>query len=248
MKNKLVLISGGIDSTVLLHKVVDMHGPQYVKGLSVFYGQKHKKELEFAQYQCTRLGVTFQTLDLSNIFVFNKNLSALLEGSEMEIKKQSYADQLADLGGSGTVSAYVPYRNGLFLSVAASYAIQEDCDTIYYGAHRDDAAGRAYPDCTVEFVASQADAIAEGSGYLVELEAPWIMMAKKEIVNVGRSLNVDFTKTWSCYFGAEKPCGVCGTCVDVREALDANGLEHIIQGGQGYADGNNTSTKLFTTD
>ena len=224
MSKILVLVSGGLDSTVLLGMAVKEIGAKNVVALNTFYGQKHAKEQEYAEYQCKHYGVELYTMNLSEIFAFNKDISALLKGSSMEIVRKSYAEQLKDLGGSGTVSAYVPFRNGLFLSCATAIALQLECDIIYYGAHADDAAGRAYPDCTEGFIRGMNEAIKQGTGYKVELRAPFWMSNKTAIVAKGIKLGVDFSHTWSCYEGKELPCGVCGTCVDRIAAFQANDI------------------------
>ncbi len=228
---KLVLCSGGLDSTVLLHKVARENFRVNVEALSIFYGQKHAKEREFAAWQCEHLGVRLHEADLSNVFKFNPNVSALLQGSEMEIVHKSYAEQLEDLGGSGTVTAYVPYRNGLFLSYAAAVALQLECDEIFYGAHADDAAGCAYPDCTEEFIVAQAEAIYTGTAGKVSLTAPWWQKNKAAIVAYGLQIGMsedEFAHTWSCYEGKGAPCGSCGTCLDRVAAFRANGIQDIM--------------------
>lgn len=227
----LVLSSGGLDSTVLLHKAVKEVGAENVVALNMFYGQKHAKEQECSAWQCDHLGVPVYDADLSGVFRFNPDCSALLARSHMDIVHKSYAEQLQDLGGSGTVTAYVPYRNGLFLSYAAAVAIQLGCDKIFYGAHADDAAGRAYPDCTPEFITAQAEAIKEGTGGQVVMEAPWWDKNKAGIVAAGLELGMtheDFEHTWSCYEGKEAPCGTCGTCIDRKAAFEANGIMDIM--------------------
>lgn len=231
MRKILVLCSGGLDSTVLLHKAVYEESPDNVVALNMFYGQKHAKEAEYALWQTEWLGVPLINADLSEVFKFNKDCCALLAGSKMDIVHKSYADQLADLGGSGTVTAYVPYRNGLFLSYATAVALQMGCDTIYYGAHADDAAGRAYPDCTEEFIVAQAAAIQEGTANKVVMEAPWWNKNKAGIVAFGLEIGMsheEFARTWSCYEGKEVPCGTCGTCIDRKAAFEANGIKDIL--------------------
>lgn len=228
---KLVLCSGGLDSTVLLYKAVAEVGAENVIALSIYYGQKHDKEIESAVWQVVHLGVQLISCDLSQVFNYNLDVSALLQGSKLNIVHKSYAEQLEDLGGAGTVTAYVPYRNGLFLSYATAVALQLGCDTIYYGAHADDAAGRAYPDCTPDFILSQGDAIFVGTGYKVHLEAPWWLINKSGIVAEGLNLGMtvdEFAHTWSCYEGKEKPCGTCGTCIDRAFAFKANQLPDTI--------------------
>ena len=231
MSKILVLASGGLDSTVLLYKAVKEVGAENVIALNMFYGQKHAKEVEYSEWQCKHLGITKYDADLSQVFTFNKDCCALLEGSSLELKHESYADQLAELGGEGTVTAYVPFRNGLFLSYAAAVAIQLNCNVIYYGAHADDAAGRAYPDCTPEFIRAMQAAIKEGTGFKVEMQAPWWNINKAGIVKTGLDLGMtheEFEHTWSCYEGKEQPCGTCGTCIDRKAAFEANGIYDIM--------------------
>lgn len=229
----LVLASGGLDSTVLLHKAVDEVGAENVIAMNTFYGQKHAKEMEYAKWQCEHLGVELHNVDLSQIFSFNKDCSALLQGSKMNIVHKAYSEQLQDLKDAGqapTVTAYVPYRNGLFLSYAAAVALQLNCDVIYYGAHADDAAGRAYPDCTPEFIKAQVKAIEEGTAGQVHMQAPLWNKNKASVVGLGLELGMsheEFEHTWSCYEGKEKPCGTCGTCRDRKEAFVANGIHDI---------------------
>ena len=119
----------------------------------------------------------------------------------------------------------MPFRNGLFLSAAASLALSLDCGYIYYGAHSDDAAGNAYPDCTEHFYKSMGDAIFEGSGKECSLEAPFINHNKADVVKEGLQLGVPYHLTWSCYEGGDKPCGHCGTCIDRQAAFEANGVK-----------------------
>lgn len=229
----LVLSSGGLDSTVLLYKAVKEVGAENVIAMNTFYGQKHAKEMEYAKWTCEHLGVELHNVDLSSIFSFNPNCSALLKGSKMNIVHKAYSEQLDDLkkqGKAPTVTAYVPYRNGLFLSYASAVAIQFNCDLVYYGAHADDSAGRAYPDCTPEFIQAQSKAIEEGTAGKVKMEAPLWNLNKAGVVKLGIDLGMnheEFEHTWSCYEGGEKPCGTCGTCIDRKEAFVKNGILDI---------------------
>ena len=94
-----------------------------------------------------------------------------------------------------------------------------------YGAHKDDAAGNAYPDCSKEFSVLIGEAIEKGSGNQTKLYAPFVEMNKAEIVKIGIGLKVPYEMTWSCYKGGEKPCGKCGTCIDRAKAFKANGIK-----------------------
>ena len=111
----------------------------------------------------------------------------------------------------------------MFISSAAAIAISKNCDVIYYGAHSDDAAGNAYPDCSDEFNKAINDAVYIGSGKKLKVVAPFIGLTKKDVVATGLRLNAPYQLTWSCYEGGEKQCGRCGTCIDRKKAFEANG-------------------------
>lgn len=216
----LVLCSGGVDSTTLLAMAVDKYGSENVVALSISYGQRHEKELKAARDVARYYHVEQRFLDLAAIFADSS--CSLLTHSEKEIPKESYAEQLEETD-TKLVSTYVPFRNGLFLSSAASMALSLECSVLYYGAHHDDWAGNAYPDCSREFVVAMNNAIKEGTGGELHMEAPFVEWSKADIVKKGLELNVPYELTWSCYEGGDKPCGVCATCIDRRRAFELNG-------------------------
>ena len=220
----LVLFSGGLDSTTGLAMAIDKYGKDNVIALSITYGQKHIKEIEASNKVATYYGVEHIYLDLSKIFEFSN--CSLLEKNNIEIPKGEYATQLEN---TDTLSTYVPFRNGLFLSSAAAIALSKGCDVIYYGAHADDAALNAYPDCSVEFTEAINEAIYVGSGNKVKVVGPFVNMTKADIVKKGTLLNVPYELTWSCYEGNEKACGKCGTCLDRKKAFELNGLKDPIE-------------------
>ena len=218
----LVLLSGGIDSTTCLAMAIDRYGKENVVALSALYGQKHTKELKAARDIANYYNIELIEIDLVKIFAYSN--CSLLSHSKDEIPHSSYAEQLEETKGE-TVSTYVPFRNGLFLSTAASIALSKDCDLILYGAHSDDAAGSAYPDCSPVFNQAMNEAIWEGSGHQLKIEAPFVNVSKAEVVRIGLELGVPYELTWSCYEGGEKPCGKCGTCIDRAAAFQANQME-----------------------
>lgn len=222
MKNALVLTSGGVDSTTALALAIEKYGKDHVLALSISYGQKHSKEIEAAKAVAQHYGVEQLFLDLGLIFQYSN--CSLLQQSTEEIPEESYAEQIEKTGGETPVSTYVPFRNGLFLSAAASIALSRDCEVIYYGAHADDAAGFAYPDCSPVFNNAMNTAIYEGSGHQLRIEAPFVNKNKSDIVAIGLKLGVPYELTWSCYEGGDKPCGKCGTCIDRAAAFAANGV------------------------
>lgn len=218
-RRALVLCSGGVDSTTLLARAVRDFGARNVCALSISYGQKHIRELNTARAVAEHYGVCQRMLDLGAIFA-DSNCSLLSHSTE-DVPEASYAEQLEAAKGK-PVSTYVPFRNGLFLSSAASMALSLGCSVLFYGAHHDDWAGNAYPDCSPEFVEAMRRAVEEGTGGELTLEAPYVTWSKADIVREGLELGVPFELTWSCYEGGEVPCGVCGTCIDRARAFAAN--------------------------
>ncbi len=227
----LVLFSGGLDSTTLLALAIEQHGRENVGTLSIAYGQKHARELQAAQSVAAHYGVAQLFLDVGAIFRHSN--SSLLQHSTQAVPSGSYGSQQEAEGE--TISTYVPFRNGLFLSSAASVALGKGCDTLYYGAHHDDWAGSAYPDCSDDFVQAMDKAIRLGSGDALRVEAPFIHWSKGQIVKEGLRLSVPYGLTWSCYEGGALPCGVCATCLDRQRAFAENGAvdpllkkEHVL--------------------
>ena len=222
MEKALVLFSGGLDSSTCLAIAVDKYGSENVIALSIYYGQKHKKEIEASDKVAKYYKVEHLKMDLSKIFEFSD--CSLLSTSHEEIPEKSYAQQIEESDGK-PVSTYVPFRNGLFISAAASIALSKGCSVIYYGAHSDDAAGNAYPDCSEEFNGAMGQAVYIGSGKQLRIEAPFVSLTKADVVKIGLMLKVPYEMTWSCYEGDEKPCGKCGTCIDRAEAFAKNGVK-----------------------
>lgn len=215
----LVLLSGGVDSSTCLGMTIKELGSQNVVALCAVYGQKHTKELKAARDIADYYSIELIEVDLIQIFSYSN--SSLLSHSSKEIPHGAYGSQLEEMKGD-VVSTYVPFRNGLFLSVAASIALSKECDIIYYGAHSDDAAGNAYPDCSKEFNEAMNMAIYQGSGKKVRIVAPFVDMHKSDIVEKGLELGVPYGLTWSCYEGNDTSCGKCGTCIDRELAFEKN--------------------------
>lgn len=226
MKKALVLSSGGVDSTTCVSLAIKELGPENVTTVSVFYGQKHSKELECAEKIASFYGVNHRVIDLSGTHIMDDSNCPLLASSTEDIPEQSYAEQI-EKNGEGMVTTYVPFRNGLMLSAVASLAMSlypNDEVDIYLGAHADDAAGNAYADCSVEFTNAIGHAINIGTYGKVQLKAPLVRLNKAGVVKRGLELGTPYNLTWSCYKGGEKPCGKCGTCIDRANAFAANGI------------------------
>lgn len=221
----LVLSSGGVDSTTALAMAVKKHGKENVTALSVTYGQKHSKEMLCSAKIADYYGVDYRIMDLKEIYKDNTSCTLLEGNSDMEHK--SYAEQQLE-SKTGIVNTYVPFRNGLMIAgaVAKAMGIYPDEEIeLYLGAHSDDAAGNAYPDCSEEFTSAIYKAVYAGTGGYVKPIAPFVGMRKADIVKIGLELNVPYELTWSCYEGGEKQCGTCGTCIDRKKAFAENEVE-----------------------
>ena len=219
----VVLSSGGVDSTTCLALAIDKLGKENVVAVSIFYGQKHDKELACARNIAAYYEVPHYELNLANILKYSN--SSLMEGSTEKIVHKSYAEQTDEQPGQ-IVSTYVPFRNGLMMSSVAALGMSLFPDEeveIYLGAHADDAAGNAYADCSEAFIEAMGKAISLGTYEKVNVVAPFAAMNKAQLVGVGLKLNVPYELTWSCYEGGDTPCGTCGTCIDRIKAFELNG-------------------------
>lgn len=228
-RKALVLNSGGADSTTCVGIAVNSEKYSEVATVSVMYGQKHSKELKCAQNVADHYHLNHYELDLSSVLRFSN--CSLLKDSTEHIPEKSYAEQIAE-NGEGKVSTYVPFRNGLMLSAVAALAQSiwpDDEVDILLGAHADDAAGRAYADCSEEFTSAMNTAIVIGTYGKVRVVAPLVNMNKSEVIGAGLKLGVPYHLTWSCYQGGRKACGECGTCIDRLNAFHANGVKDPIE-------------------
>lgn len=225
----VVLSSGGVDSTTCLGIAIKKLGKENVSTLSVYYGQKHDKELDCARKVAEYYGVKHYEMNLSEVMKLSN--CSLLKHSDQEIKHETYAEQLKETNGN-PLATYVPFRNGLFLSCAAAIALSiypDDEVKLYCGMHADDAAGNAYPDCSPIFNKHINLAIYYGSGKKVKVVSPLVKLNKTQVVEKGLKLKVPYHLTWSCYEGRDKACGKCGTCIDRLKAFKNNGVEDPIE-------------------
>jgi 7-cyano-7-deazaguanine synthase len=210
MKTVLVY-SGGMDSTVLLHYMLAQGF--CVKTLSIDYGQKHQKEIEAACVITTRLGVEHRVIDL-------RGITPLLTGNSLTTPEINVPD--GHYTGEYMKSTVVPNRNMIILSVAAAWAISSKYESVSYATHSGDHA--IYPDCREAFAEAIDQAIQLADWHKVWLNRPFVCMSKAEIVALGANLGVSFADTWSCYKGGALHCGRCGTCVERREAFHLAGV------------------------
>ena len=214
----VVLLSGGLDSTVLLHHVARTAAPERVLALSFNYGQRHSRELECAQWQAARAAVAeHRVVDISFLGEMLREGTALVAGGrEVPDLTALTAEQLTQ------PPTYVPNRNMMLLSMAAAFAEAHRVHQVFYGAQAMDEYG--YWDCTTEFVDRINHALALNRATPVAICAPFVSMKKSDVLRRGLELGVDFTHTWSCYRGGASACGTCPTCVERLNAFRENGV------------------------
>lgn len=210
--NTLVVCSGGLDSVSLAHKVA---AEQDLIGLISFdYGQRHKKELDFAAACAERLGVPHQIIDITAI---GAGLSGSALTDDIDVPDGHYAEDTMRI-------TVVPNRNAIMLSVAFGVAAAKKADAVAVAVHGGD--HFIYPDCRPGFIdAFQVMQNHALQGYAeVTLQAPFVMISKADIVTEGARHDTPFEMTWSCYKGGARHCGRCGTCVERREAFHLAGV------------------------
>lgn len=210
MKDSILIYSGGLDSTTLLYEYKE----RVAIAVSFDYGSKHNtKEIACAEQICRELGIRHIVINLA--FIRDWFHSSLLQGNEA-IPEGQYAE-------SNMHSTVVPFRNGIMLSVAAGLAEDNGLKYIMMANHGGD--HTLYPDCRPEFVEGMNSAVKAGTWNGVELVAPYTHLTKADIARRSKELGIDYSKTWSCYKGGEHHCGVCGTCLERKEALRLAGIE-----------------------
>lgn len=210
MKDSVLILSGGMDSTTLLYDEQE----RIALAISFDYGSNHNaREIPFAQLHCQRLGIKHIVIPLEFMTKYFK--SSLLEGAEA-IPEGHYADD-------NMKSTVVPFRNAIMLSIAVGIAESNNLKNVMMANHAGD--HTIYPDCTPAFVKAFDLTAQAGTFVNVHLLTPYTHLTKGEIAARGRELGIDYAETWSCYKGGEKHCGRCGTCVERKEALAEAGIE-----------------------
>ena len=189
----IVICSGGLDSVSLSHKVAAENTLQSL--LSFDYGQRHRKELDYAANCAARLGVPHQIIDIRAIGA-SLTGSALTE--DIDVPDGHYAEDSMKI-------TVVPNRNAIMLSIAFGVAAAQDADAVATAVHGGD--HFIYPDCRPAFI-----------------DAFQLMQNQALDGYANVKLYTPFADTWSCYKGGEQHCGRCGTCVERIEAFDLAGV------------------------
>jgi 7-cyano-7-deazaguanine synthase len=220
-KNKVVVpISGGMDSTVLLHYAASKFKNVYA--ISFDYGQRHIRELQCADYQINNIrdsdeGINV-VLNTTVELPFFRQIAAISSLTNNNIA----VDKIKDVCGDPQNLNYVPYRNLMLLSIACAYAESVGANTVYHGAAQADSVA-GYWDSSPEFISVINNLTALNRRNKIAIEAPLIGLSKKEIVEFGTKMGVDFGHTWTCYEGLDLSCGVCPACsLRLKGFIDAN--------------------------
>lgn len=225
MKKAVVLLSGGLDSTTLLyyakHKGFKPHS------LIFDYGQRHKKEVDVAKRIARTAGCAYQVVKMALPW----------QGSSLLNKKMRLPQRMR-IDPKEIPSTYVPGRNIIFLSFAASFAEAIGAGAIFIGANAIDYSG--YPDCRPEFFSAYQDVLKTGmkSGLpagqagirarAIKIYAPLVRQTKAQIIQMGLKLKVPYHLTWSCYRGGQRPCGKCDSCLLRTRGFEAAGVKDPI--------------------
>jgi len=204
MKDSLVILSGGMDSTTVLYHELHRVG----QAVSFNYGSKHNdSEIKHARLTCEKLNIPHIVIDLESAF---KHFNSALLNPDHAIPEGHYEEETMK-------ATVVPFRNGIMLSVAAGLAESLGLAYIVLGNHAGDHA--VYPDCRADFIAQMNGAILMGTGGMVHIRAPFTQITKQEIAELGAKLGVPWVDTYSCYKGGKYHCGRCSTCVERIWAL-----------------------------
>ena len=218
MKKAIVLLSGGLDSTTALY-FAKSQGFDELYAITFLYGKKPDKELKSAQEVAKTVGV--KEHKIVNLLL-NQWHGCSLTDPDMDVKDGNAERQ-------DIPDTYVPARNMVFLSVAASWADALDITDIFIGVSEVDYSG--YVDCREEFIKAMEQAVNLGTVLGAEkkqhitIHAPFMHMTKADEVKLGERLGVDFGLTWTCYRGGDKPCGTCDSCLLRAKAFAEAGVE-----------------------
>jgi 7-cyano-7-deazaguanine synthase len=206
----VAVVSGGLDSTTMAYQ---LRAQGYsLSAISFDYGQRHRKELAFAEQMAADLDAPWTLIDLHAAGLTNILTGSALTDDTVSVPDGHYADESMKI-------TVVPNRNAIMLSIACALAVTRKAGAVAFGAHAGDHV--IYPDCRPEFVRAFEAMISVAVEGLASIEilAPFLSMTKTDIVRLGDELKVPFERTWSCYKGGEVHCGTCGTCYERREAF-----------------------------
>ncbi len=202
MKKAVCIISGGMDSALSAYICSKTDGFEII-ALHFNYGQKtEQKELDSFRKVAKSLN-SLKLIELDLHFISDIGGSALTD-SDIDVPQNGIEE--------GIPVTYVPFRNGIFLSIAGAVAEKEGAEAIYIGVVEEDSSG--YPDCTDGFIQKLESAINEGTKpeTTIKLKTPLVHLKKEDIVKESVNLGVPLHDTWSCYKNENRACGICDSC------------------------------------
>ncbi|QKJ21755.1 7-cyano-7-deazaguanine synthase QueC [Poseidonibacter lekithochrous] len=200
-RKAICILSGGMDST--LASYIAKNDGYEIIAVHFNYGQRtEKRELQAFRNICEDLKIS-EKYEIDIPFFTQIGASALTDAS---------IDIPVDGVEEGVPVTYVPFRNGIFLSITAAIAEKEKAEAMYIGVVQEDSSG--YPDCTDEFISDITKAINQGTkeSTNIEIKTPLVHLTKSQIVTKALELNVPLKHTWSCYKEEDEACGVCDSC------------------------------------
>lgn len=215
-----MLLSGGLDSTTAVYLAKSQGYEVYA--ISFDYGQRQKKELESAEKVALAAGVKEHIVVKTNMNAWG---GSALTDTNIDVP-------VGDENRKEIPVTYVPARNMIFLSFAASYAEVIGAQDIFIGVSEVDYSG--YVDCRKEFIDAMEAAINLGTvcaaehGKEIKIHAPFMNMTKADEIRLGMDLGVDYSLTWTCYKGEESACGECDSCILRLKAFKEAGYKDPI--------------------
>jgi 7-cyano-7-deazaguanine synthase len=222
MSKAVIILSGGLDSSVLLGSVVSQYGAENTYPITFNYGQRHVEERFYAFEQSHHFKIphsNHQLLDLS----FFQQVAAGSALTDHSIK----VPHIRDVVGDPQPVTYVPNRNMMFLSIAAAFAEGVKATEVFYGAQQADTFS-GYWDAAPEFLEAINNVLNLNRRNKITIQAPFMNMDKSEIIQLGTKLGVDFAKTLTCYEGSTPACGTCPACSNrIKAFLDAGAVDPL---------------------
>lgn len=212
MKKSVVLLSGGLDSSVNFLKALRETSVQMA--LTFDYGQRAaRQEIKQASLQCQKYGIIHKVINLPWLMEITKTS---LVNRSVDVPLDMEIDNLTQTKATAK-NVWVPNRNGVFLNIAAAFAESVGASVIVPGFNKEEAT--TFPDNSVEFMLATDKALGFSTANQVEVVCYTASMDKSEIARLGRELGADFNLMWPCYFGEDKRCGRCESCLRFDRAI-----------------------------